>query len=71
MLPFAAISARLRLATGSVWPPVVLHAAWNVLMYELLDPLTTGPDEALWVGEAGLFTAGATLVAALLTRRWS
>jgi membrane protease YdiL (CAAX protease family) len=71
MLPFAAVSARLRLATGSIWPPVVLHAAWNVLMYELLDPLTTGPDEARWVGEAGLLTAGATLVAAVLTRRWS
>jgi membrane protease YdiL (CAAX protease family) len=69
MLPFAAVSARLRLATGSIWPPVLLHAGWNVLMYELLDPLTTGPDEALWVGEAGVLTAGAMLVAAVLTRR--
>jgi membrane protease YdiL (CAAX protease family) len=69
MLPFAAVSARLRLATGSIWPPVLLHAWWNVLMYELLDPPTTGPDEALWVGEAGVLTAGAMLVAAVLTHR--
>jgi membrane protease YdiL (CAAX protease family) len=68
MLPFAAVSARLRLATGSIWPPVLLHAGWNVLMYELLGPLTTGPDEALWVGEAGVLTAGAMLVAAVVTR---
>jgi membrane protease YdiL (CAAX protease family) len=68
MLPFAVVSARLRLATGSIWPPVVLHAGWNVLMYELLGPFTTGPDEALWVGEAGVLTAGAMLVAAVLTR---
>jgi membrane protease YdiL (CAAX protease family) len=69
MLPFAAVSARLRLATGSIWPPVLLHAGWNALMFELFDPLTTGPDGALWVGEAGVLTAGAMLVAAVLTRR--
>jgi hypothetical protein len=38
-------------------------------MYELLGPLTTGPDKALWVGEAGVLTAGAMLVAMVVTCR--
>jgi membrane protease YdiL (CAAX protease family) len=61
ILPFAAVSAQLRLTTGSIWPPVVLHATWNVLVYEVLaaGSTTRGP----WVGEAGAVTAVVTLAA--------
>lgn len=63
ILPFAAVSAQLRLATGSVWPPVVLHATWNVLVYEILG--AAGTTKGPWVGEAGVITAAVTALAAL------
>jgi CAAX protease family protein len=64
ILPFAAVSAQLRLTSGSVWPPVALHATWNVLMYEILGPAST--TAAPWVGEAGAITALTTLTAAVV-----
>jgi uncharacterized protein len=67
ILPFAAVSAHLRLTTGSVWPPVVLHATWNVLVYEVLDAAST--TQGPWVGEAGVVTAAVTLAVTWVARR--
>jgi membrane protease YdiL (CAAX protease family) len=62
-----------RLATGSVWPAVLLHATWNAVIQGGFDELTVGegPRAAVntWVGESGVLLAGAALVVALHVRR--
>ena len=58
----------LRLSTGSVWPAVVLHAAWNATILGAFDTSTKG--SSIWVGESGVLVAAAALGAAwLLARR--
>ena len=61
------VLAFLRLTTGSVWPAVVLHAAWNAVIQGAFDTSTKGPS--IWVGEAGLLVAAASLAAAWLLAR--
>jgi membrane protease YdiL (CAAX protease family) len=53
--------AWLRLASGSVWPAMLLHASHNLWIQGVFDSLTadTGPTE-WWIGEFG---AGLALVA--------
>ena len=48
------VFARLRLETGSVWPAITLHAAWNSIIQAAFDPATAGPNATLWVGESGI-----------------
>lgn len=60
------ISAQLRLTSGSLWPSILLHAAWNGLILEIFDALTRGADTSPWTGEAGLITASVTLLIALI-----
>lgn len=62
--------ARFRLATGSIWPAIALHAAWNTIIQAGFDPATTGADKALWVGETGLLTALAVVIAAAVAAQW-
>jgi membrane protease YdiL (CAAX protease family) len=57
MLPFSAVSAQLRLVTGSLWPSMALHWTWNVLVYEILNLITTDDQNGRWTGEAGALTA--------------
>jgi membrane protease YdiL (CAAX protease family) len=58
----------MRLSTGSVWPAVVLHGAWNAVIQEAFDVSTKGPS--IWVGESGILVAAVTLGTAwLLARR--
>lgn len=47
--------AYVRLRSGSVWPAVVAHAAWNAIIQGVFDRSTHG--ESVWVGEAGILTA--------------
>jgi membrane protease YdiL (CAAX protease family) len=70
---FGHVLARLRLETGSVWPAVVAHATWNVAIQAGFDPTTTGAREALWLGENGLLTALALVIAAAIAsrKRWT
>lgn len=63
---FSFIFARLRLETGSVWPPIVLHAAWNSLIQVAFDPASEGSQVALWVGESGILVAITMVVAAMI-----
>lgn len=51
------ISAYLRLKSGSIWPSILLHAAWNSILVDIFNDLTPGVDTSLWVGEPGLITA--------------
>lgn len=58
----------MRLSTGSVWPAVVLHGAWNATIQGAFDTSTKGAS--IWVGESGILVAAAVLGAAwLLARR--
>ena len=57
----------MRLTTGSVWPAVALHAVWNAVIQGTFDSSTEGPS--IWVGEAGLLVAAATLAVAWLLAR--
>jgi len=64
------VIARFRLETGSIWPPIALHAAYNSVIQTGFTPATGGPDAALWVGqEAGILVALTLVVAAALLGR--
>jgi uncharacterized protein len=69
---FGALIARARLETGSIWPAIVLHGAWNLTIQGVFDRATTGAAALLWTGESGLLVAAAlVLVAVVGTRgRW-
>jgi membrane protease YdiL (CAAX protease family) len=68
---FGYVIGRLRLESGSVWPAVVLHAAWNRIIQQLFDPATTGAGATLWVGESGVLTALTLVLAAVIFSRGS
>lgn len=61
--------ARLRLASGSVWPAIVGHAAWNATIQGLFDFSTVRTPAALWVGESGIIVAFTSAVVAWLLVR--
>jgi uncharacterized protein len=63
------VFARMRLETGSIWPAIALHGAWNTIIQGAFDPATTGAGATLWVGEAGILTALALVVAAVIFSR--
>jgi len=66
---FGYVIARLRLETGSVWPAIVLHAAWNRIIQGPFDGATTGLGATLWVGESGILTALTLILAAVIFSR--
>jgi membrane protease YdiL (CAAX protease family) len=63
------VLARMRLETGSVWPAVALHTAWNVAMQAGFQPLAEGASSQVWVGESGVITALVLVVAAVIYSR--
>lgn len=63
------ISAHLRLITGSLWPSILLHAAWNGIILEIFDAFTKGADTSIWTGESGLLVACMTILAAFISTR--
>jgi membrane protease YdiL (CAAX protease family) len=62
------VLARLQLEAGTVWAPVALHVAWNVIIQTVLDPIAIGEGRGLWVGEVGVLTVTATACVALAYR---
>jgi membrane protease YdiL (CAAX protease family) len=48
---FGYVIARMRLETGSIWPAIVLHVAWNSIIQGPFDGNTTGTGATLWVRE--------------------
>ncbi len=66
---FSFVFARLRLETGSVWPAIMLHAAWNAIIQAAFDPASTSVGAELWIGESGIFVALTMIVAALIFSR--
>ena len=67
------VFARLRLTTGSIWPAITPHAAWNSIIQVAFDQASTGPGATLWVGESGILVMLSTIAAAVVfTRgRWT
>ena len=63
---FSFVFARLRLATGSVWPAITLHSAWNAVIQTAFDPASTSAGAELWIGESGILVALTMIVAAVL-----
>jgi membrane protease YdiL (CAAX protease family) len=67
VVPMGFVLARIRLATGSVWPGVVAHGAYNSIIQGAFWPAAAagGASAAVWVGmEAGVLTAIALLIVA-------
>ncbi len=53
--------ARVRLTSGSIWPAIVGHSAWNATIQGVFD-FSTAPDpRVLWVGESGFLVAVAAV----------
>ena len=63
----AYVAARVRLESGSVWPAVMIHAAWNSVIQGAFDASTQ--HAGFWVGESGLLTALVSLALAALYLR--
>jgi membrane protease YdiL (CAAX protease family) len=71
-LGFGVILAWLRLSTGSIWPCIFAHAAWNSLINGGFTFATQKATENMWIGETGILVAVTLVIAALLLRRsWS
>src|SRR5262245_12029074 len=70
IVAFAYLSAWLRLRSGSVWPAVLIHASWNVIIQGVFDASTKGGT--FWIGESGIVTTAANvlLVFLLVRGRW-
>jgi membrane protease YdiL (CAAX protease family) len=63
-----AILAWMRLGSGSIWPCIVAHAAWNAIINGAFDPATQGPATTFWTGESGFLVMLVLLLAALVMR---
>ncbi|MDI4643957.1 CPBP family intramembrane glutamic endopeptidase [Cohnella hashimotonis] len=66
---FSFIIGGLRLATGSVWPAIFLHASWNAVIQDVFDASSGGKNALLWTGESGILVALALLAAAWIVSR--
>jgi membrane protease YdiL (CAAX protease family) len=72
VLGMGSVACWSRLATGSIWPSVLIHATWNSVIQDGFDVLTAGEGprsvESLWVGESGILVAGVGVVVAVGVR---
>jgi CAAX protease family protein len=70
---FSFVFARLRLETGSVWPAITLHSAWNAIIQAAFDPASHDAQAELWIGESGILVALTMIVAAIVFSygRWT
>jgi membrane protease YdiL (CAAX protease family) len=64
---FAFVLARLRLDTGSVWPPTLAHAMWNAVLFDGFEPVTGQATH--WTRESGFVVALVTATGAALVMR--
>jgi membrane protease YdiL (CAAX protease family) len=62
----AYVAASVRLASGSVWPAVFFHGAWNAIIQGAFNRYTAGGGSshgtAIWTGESGILVATASLL---------
>jgi len=63
------VFAWLRLSSGSIWPCIWAHGAWNAVIQGAFDRSTSGPS--MWVGESGVLTSAMLILfAVVLYRAW-
>jgi uncharacterized protein len=63
------VFAWLRLSSGSIWPCIWAHGAWNAVIQGAFDRSTSGPN--IWVGESGVLTSAMLILfAAVLYKVW-
>ncbi|WP_165423760.1 CPBP family intramembrane glutamic endopeptidase [Ktedonosporobacter rubrisoli] len=61
----------LRLRSGSIWPCILAHGAWNAVTQVGLNPLVHGANAQLWIGESGILVAlVAVIVIVAFYRLW-
>jgi membrane protease YdiL (CAAX protease family) len=63
------VYARMRLETGSIWPVIFAHSAWNSIIQGPFDGATKGANAALWTGESGILTLIVLVVLSVLVSR--
>jgi membrane protease YdiL (CAAX protease family) len=63
------VFARLWLATGSVWPAVLLHGAWNSVIQGPFDGATAGAERLRWTVESGILVVLTLLLATIIVAR--
>jgi membrane protease YdiL (CAAX protease family) len=66
---FGYILARMRLETGSIWPVIFAHSAWNSIILGPFDGSTKGAGAALWTGESGILTVIVLVVVSVIVSR--
>lgn len=70
-LAFGSVLAWIRLGTGSVWPCIVAHAAWNAIINGAFTPATQNATQNMWIGETGILVALTLVISAFwLARSW-
>lgn len=69
-LAFGYILAWLRLRSGSIWPCIFAHAAWNALINGAFTPAVQNPESNLWIGEKGILVLVTLTLAAIVIRRF-
>jgi membrane protease YdiL (CAAX protease family) len=63
------VFAWLRLSSGSIWPCIWAHGAWNAVIQGAFDRSTS--DRGVWVGESGVLTSAMLILfAVVLYRVW-
>jgi membrane protease YdiL (CAAX protease family) len=65
----AFVFARMRLETGSIWPVIFFHSAWNSIIEGPFDGATKGSNAALWTEESGILTVIVLVVVAVIVSR--
>jgi membrane protease YdiL (CAAX protease family) len=63
------VYARMRLETGSIWPVIFAHSAWNSIIERPFDGATKGANAALWTGESGILPVIVLVVVAVIVSR--
>jgi len=60
---------RLRLTTGSVWPAMLGHAAWNQA-FPIFERYFTEAEKGFWLGESGILTVAVILAVTFFIDRF-
>jgi hypothetical protein len=63
VLSVGAILAWIRLETGSIWPCIMVHAAWNALINAGFTFAMQNAAENIWIGEAGILVVTTLILA--------
>src|SRR5213083_1657373 len=61
------LAAYVRLRSGSVWPAVIYHGAWNAIIKGTFDRSSVGTPLA--IGESGWLTAAIAVIVVLFITR--